>query len=392
VAGKHPGYRFPEGVAGVTISGLISKYRRREHEHRSASQDEPFDDGLALVCRGISKKFGDVQAVWDVDLEAPRGGIVALLGPSGCGKTTVLRMIAGFETPETGEVLIGGREVCGNGRALGPEKRRVGMVFQEGALFPHLTVEQNVAYGLGKGVTKQARVKQALGLVGLADHRSRMPHQLSGGQQQRVALARALAPQPDILLLDEPFSNLDPSLREQVRADTLEIIRASQVTAVFVTHDQDEALLIGDTVAVMREGSVEQAASPEVIFHQPTSAFVARFIGTADFLPARIEGKNLTTEIGAMDWEGAPPLDAELTVMVRPDCLECRPNEDGPGVIEAREFRGGFNLYRVSLPSGAQVRCLLPHTTEYDVGSRVEVGLRSGHSMRPFVDGRALAR
>ena len=133
----------------MTISDLIPKYRRREHEHRCAPQDESFGDGLALVCRGISKKFGDVQAVWDVDLEAPRGGIVALLGPSGCGKTTVLRMIAGFETPETGEVLIGGREVCGNGRALEPEKRRVGMVFQEGALFPHLTVEQNVAYGLG---------------------------------------------------------------------------------------------------------------------------------------------------------------------------------------------------------------------------------------------------
>ena len=376
----------------MTLTDSIPAKVRRWNGHNHLREAELPRDGMALECRGLSKKFGGIQAVLNVDLTAPRGGIVALLGPSGCGKTTALRLIAGFEVPDSGRVAIGGQEVCGAGRFVPPEKRRVGMVFQEGALFPHLTVEQNVAYGLGKGVTKQARVKQALGLVGLAEHRSRMPHQLSGGQQQRVALARALAPQPDILLLDEPFSNLDPSLREQVRADTLEIIRASQVTAVFVTHDQDEALLIGDTVAVMREGSVEQAASPEVIFHQPTSAFVARFIGTADFLPARIEEKNLTTEIGAMDWEGAPPLDAELTVMVRPDCLECRPNEDGPGVIEAREFRGGFNLYRVSLPSGAQVRCLLPHTTEYDVGSRVEVGLRSGHSMRPFVDGRALAR
>ena len=376
----------------MTLTDSIPAKVRRWNGHNHLREAELPQDGMALECRGLSKKFGGIQAVLNVDLTAPRGGIVALLGPSGCGKTTALRLIAGFEVPDSGRVAIGGQEVCGAGRFVPPEKRRVGMVFQEGALFPHLTVEQNVAYGLGKGVDKQARVKQALGLVGLADHRSRMPHQLSGGQQQRVALARALAPQPDILLLDEPFSNLDPSLREQVRADTLEIIRASQVTAVFVTHDQDEALLIGDTVAVMREGSVEQAASPEVIFHQPTSAFVARFIGTADFLPARIEGKNLTTEIGAMDWEGAPPLDAELTVMVRPDCLECRPNEDGPGVIEAREFRGGFNLYRVSLPSGTQVRCLLPHTTEYEVGSRVEVGLRSEHSMRPFVDGRALAR
>jgi iron(III) transport system ATP-binding protein len=390
VAGKHPGYRFPEGVAGVTISGLISKYRRREHEHRSASQDESFGDGLALVCRGISKKFGDVQAVWDVDLEAPRGGIVALLGPSGCGKTTVLRMIAGFETPETGEVLIGGREVCGNGRALGPEKRRVGMVFQEGALFPHLTVEQNVAYGLGRREDKEDRIAQVLGLVGLTEHRERMPHQLSGGQQQRVALARALAPEPEILLLDEPFSNLDPSLREQVRADTLEIIRQSRVTAVFVTHDQDEALLIGDTVAVMRDGRVEQAASPEVIFHRPTSEFVAQFIGTADFLPAELDGEELTTEIGAIAWEGPGLGTGDLKVMVRPDCLVCQPQEDGLGMVTAREFRGGFNLFRIALPSGTQVRCLLAHTQEYDVGSRVTVGLRPGHTMRPFVDGRAV--
>jgi len=350
---------------------------------------------VALECRGLAKKFGDTHALVDFTLSVPQGRIVALLGPSGCGKTTALRLIAGFDTADSGSVAIAGRTVLQGNHSVPPEKRRVGMVFQEGALFPHLTVEQNIAYGLprgngGKENGRKERVGQVLDLVGLRDFGHRMPHQLSGGQQQRVALARALAPQPELLLLDEPFSNLDPSLREQVRRDVVGILRASNVTAVFVTHDQDEALFIGDTVAVMHHGRIEQADSPEVIFHEPATRFVAEFIGTVDFLPGWRDQDRLMTEVGATTWDGAPGDGVLVEVMMRPDCLNFHPADDGQGVITSREFRGAFYLYRVSLPSGNSVRCLLPHTCEYPLGSKVNVELREGHSLRPFVDGQAV--
>ena len=221
-----------------------------------------------------------------------------------------------------------------------------------------------------------------------------MPHELSGGQQQRVALGRALAPRPEVLLLDEPFSNLDPKLREQVRRDVLGILKASHATAIFVTHDQEEALFVGDVVSVMNEGHVEQTGSPETIFHHPVTKFVAQFIGMVDFLPANHDQGTLHTEVGSVD---CPELQSEMfengyasdqtqiEVMVRPDCLDCRPSEDGAGVVLEREFRGAFYLYRVELPSGATVRCLLSHTAEYPLGASVDVSLRNGHHLRPFI-------
>ena len=335
-----------------------------------------------------------------LDLTIPKGQVLALLGPSGCGKTTALRLIAGFEEPDQGVIAIGGRTVSGPGENTPPERRRVGMVFQEGALFPHLSVEQNIAYGLPKGQGRDERVGEVLELIGLSALRDRMPHELSGGQQQRVALGRALAPQPEVLLLDEPFSNLDPKLREQVRRDVLGILKASHATAIFVTHDQEEALFVGDVVAVMNEGRVEQIGSPEAIFHHPVTKFVAQFIGMVDFLPARHEDGRLHTEVGSIDWPELQLEDldgtngnsnSQLEVMVRPDCLDCLPAEDGRGVVVEREFRGAFYLYRVRLPSGATVRCLLSHTTEYPLGASVTVSLRDGHHLRPFVGDRLVA-
>ena len=364
-----------------------------QHEHSSHSAvSSPFADSAstALVCQGLSKTFGDTQALVDFTLSVPEGQIVALLGPSGCGKTTALRLIAGFDAADSGSLAIAGRTVFQGNHSVPPEKRNVGMVFQEGALFPHLTVEQNIAYGLPRGNERKERVNRVLALVGLQDFGHRMPHQLSGGQQQRVALARALAPQPELLLLDEPFSNLDPSLREQVRRDVLEILRASNVTAIFVTHDQEEALFIGDTVAVMHNGRIEQADSPEVIFHEPATRFVAEFIGTVDFLPAWQDQDQLMTEVGSAVWDASHADDVQVEVMMRPDCLNFHPSDDGQGVITSREFRGAFYMYQVSLPSGNTVRCLLPHTFEYPLGSKGNVVLRDGHSLRPFVDGRAV--
>jgi iron(III) transport system ATP-binding protein len=364
-----------------------------QHEHSSHSVvSSPLADSAAtaLVCQGLSKTFGDTQALVDFTLSVPEGQIVALLGPSGCGKTTALRLIAGFDAADSGSLAIAGRTVFQGNHSVPPEKRNVGMVFQEGALFPHLTVEQNIAYGLPRGNERKERVNRVLALVGLQDFGHRMPHQLSGGQQQRVALARALAPQPELLLLDEPFSNLDPSLREQVRRDVLEILRASNVTAIFVTHDQEEALFIGDTVAVMHNGRIEQADSPEVIFHEPATRFVAEFIGTVDFLPAWQDQDQLMTEVGSAVWDASHADDFQVEVMMRPDCLNFHPSDDGQGVITSREFRGAFYMYQVSLPSGNTVRCLLPHTFEYPLGSKGNVVLRDGHSLRPFVDGRAV--
>jgi len=391
------GHRFQNKSAEAPKPALASS------PNQGAGAIEPLP--MALECHGLAKSFGQVQAVLDFNLSVPFGQITALLGPSGCGKTTALRLIAGFESPDSGTIVLDGQPVWHKGKNVPPDKRPVGIVFQEGALFPHMNVEQNVGYGLKKGEGRKQRVGEALKLVGLEDYAQRMPHQLSGGQQQRVALARALAPQPRVLLLDEPFSNLDPGLREQVRRDTLDILRAHQVTAVFVTHDQDEALLIGDQVAVMNQGKIEQLASPEDIFHHPASRFVAEFIGMVDFLPAGWDGRQVVTQVGSVDWPGEyPPREqieenVDLEVMVRPDCLECRPLAHGSGasgttgttgVIKEREFRGSFYVYRVALPSGHTVRCLQSHTEEYPVGEEVEVRLRSAHGLRPFLNGRAI--
>ena len=382
----------PSKLLGRGLGRIFSPAKQVQNGQYPA-KDSSGGNVPALECLGLSKSFGYVQAVENLDLTVPVGQVLALLGPSGCGKTTALRLIAGFEQPDGGTISLGGRIVSGAGMAVPPEKRRVGMVFQEGALFPHLNVERNISFGLSRKDRENGRVGEVLDLVGLGNLRHRMPHELSGGQQQRVALGRALAPQPGLLLLDEPFANLDPKLRDQVRRDVLEIVRASRSTTVFVTHDQEEALFIGDTVAVMNQGRVEQTGSPEEMFHSPASRFVAQFIGMVDFLPAwKVDG-GLMTEVGPVEWpshwapyekqdEAAP--ESELEVMVRPDCVQCYPSDMGQGIVIDREFRGAFYVYRVALPSGNTVRCLQPHTVEYPVGETVSVTLRQGHMLKPF--------
>ena len=348
----------------------------------------------ALECRGLVKRFGPVAAVSGIDLAVEPGRIMALLGPSGCGKTTTLRLIAGFEHPDGGVIAINGQPVSGGGVHRPPEKRRVGMVFQEGALFPHLSVAQNIGYGLPKQAARARRIDEVLELVGLAGLGRRLPYELSGGQQQRVALGRALAPRPDLLLLDEPFSSLDPARLDQVRRDVVDILRASGATAVFVTHDRETAMFVGDVLTVMDNGRIEQSGPPEEVFHAPRSRFVAGFLGLADFLPAQAEGNRLHTEIGIFGGNGSAPYPpgGGLEVMLRPDDLEALPDESADGVITNREFRGSFYLYWTRLPSGATLRCLGSHTTPIPVGVRVSINLRPGHQVNCFRDGHLLPR
>ena len=250
----------------------------------------------------VSKRYAADQppAVDGLSLVVAEGEIVALLGPSGCGKTTTLRLIAGFETPDAGTVSLRGEMVAGPGSFVPPETRGVGIVFQDYALFPHLSVEDNVGFGLDRltRAARRARVAEVLELVGLGDFGRRYPHELSGGQQQRVAVARALAPAPALLLLDEPFSNLDADLRAQMREEIEIILRKTKTTAIFVTHDQEEAFALADRVGVLWHGRIEQLAAPETVYHHPASQFVAEFVGAADFLPGVVTSEGIVTELG----------------------------------------------------------------------------------------------
>jgi iron(III) transport system ATP-binding protein len=345
---------------------------------------------------GSRRKAGDamagsVTAVQDLSLVVRRGEILALLGPSGCGKTTTLRLIAGLESPDEGRIYVGGRVVAGPGTWVPPEARNVGVVFQDYALFPHLDVGGNVAFPLNHlpAHQRRQRVRELLALVGLEGMERRYPHELSGGQQQRVALARALAARPAVVLLDEPFSNLDADSRASVRNYVRDLLKSIGATAIFVTHDQEEALLMGDEVAVMNAGRLEQVGTPEEVFHRPATRFVAEFMGLSCFLPALVTSHGLRTELGAQAQPLEAPTGTAVQVLVRPDDLALYPDPQGDSVVVRCTFRGMDYLYDVALPSGRTVRCLSAHTERYPPGTRVRVELAPGHSLACFHGGRA---
>jgi iron(III) transport system ATP-binding protein len=332
-------------------------------------------------------------AVCGLSLTVGRGEIVALLGPSGCGKTTTLRLIAGFEVPDGGRIAIAGRVVAEAGPSANvlvpPEDRGVGMVFQDYALFPHLSVEQNVAFGLGAlpDAARRARATEVLRLVGLEPLRRRYPHELSGGQQQRVALARALAPAPAVMLLDEPFSNLDADLRAQMREEVERVLRATGTAAVLVTHDQEEAFAIADRVGVLEAGRLEQLAASELVYHHPATPFVAQFVGSADFLPGMVTAAGIATEIGVLPNAAGHPVGHHVKVMLRPDDVTFEVRDDGNAVILKRAFRGSETLYRLGLPSGRHVYSSQASAAPFTAGLRVRVEVQALHVVT-FVDGQ----
>ena len=324
---------------------------------------------------GVTKRFGDVPAVDGASLCVDRGEVVALLGPSGCGKTTLLRLIAGFERPDGGTVTIDGRLVVASGTWVAPEARRIGMVFQDYALFPHLTVSANVGFGLPRR-ERPRRVPELLDIVGLGALGHRYPHELSGGQQQRVALARALAPAPELVLLDEPWSNVDPFLRETLRAEVVEIIRPLCVTVLLVTHDREEAFSLADRIALMRDGKVVQEGTPEQLYFAPASRWAAEFVGAANVLSGRVVDGRIETAIGAFLANGASA-DSDAQVLVRPELLELEPSPTGAARVVAREFRGHDVFYRVRLDD-LELVSHRPSTEVVDLGSRVSIRVHDG--------------
>lgn len=327
---------------------------------------------ITLQCFDLRKHYGQIVALRDFNLSVRAGQIVTLLGPSGGGKTTALRLIAGFETPDSGRILINGQLMAGDGVFVPPENRRVGMVFQEYALFPHLTVFENVVFGVsGSAAEKATRAKEMLALVGLEDTAKRLPHELSGGQQQRIALARALAPRPQIVLLDEPFSNLDAALRAQVRREVRDILKSTGTTCVFVTHDQREAFTLSDEVVILLDGTIAQVGTPRTVYTQPATREVAAFVGETNLLPGEADGATVTCVLGTL------PLEVhtygKVDVLIRPEIIRLIRDPQGNASVQWSDYYGVSQRVGVTLHDGTPLTVRADPAEIYEAGDRVRI-------------------
>jgi iron(III) transport system ATP-binding protein len=340
---------------------------------------------------GLRHAYGEQEVVRGLSFSLARGAIGCLLGPSGCGKTTVLRCIAGFEAVQEGEIRLAGRVVSRPGATLAPEKRRIGMVFQDYALFPHLRIAENIAFGLQRApiAERAARIHELAELVGLSSVLQRYPHEISGGQQQRVALARALAPRPELLLLDEPFSNLDVELRERLSLEVRDILHASGATAILVTHDQHEAFAVADEIGILHEGRIQQWDTAYNLYHRPANRFVADFVGQGVFLPAKVlNARQVEIELGVL--EGDIPSDCRLgcdacgrgcmaDILLRPDDVVHDDAAPTRAEVVHKAFRGAEILYTLRLASGRKVLALVPSHHNHALGERIGIRLDVDH-------------
>jgi len=341
----------------------------------------------ALECIDLSIFFGSVEAIRDLSFHVMQGEILALVGPSGCGKTTLLRLIAGFECPHSGDIRLQGKSVVSNGNFIPPEKRGIGMVFQDYALFPHLNIGANIAFGLNhlSKTQRRQRILEMLEMVGLPGFEQRFPYELSGGERQRVALARALAPRPVVLLMDEPFSNLDADRRAQMRIEVRQIVKQSAITCIFVTHDQEEAWFMGDRLAVLNRGALEQIGDPDQVFQQPTTRFVAEFMGETDFIQGIVTPTGIHTEIGHLTQPVAQTPGSQVEVALRADDVTFTIEQHGSAQIIEKIYRGAINVYAIRLPSGQIVHSMQAHTFNINPGVRVDARIEPGHPLTHFL-------
>lgn len=337
---------------------------------------------LSIQNLSILYSGGSHPAVRNVSFELEQGEIACLLGPSGCGKTTLLRAIAGFLMPTEGSIHLNGEKASAPGKVQSPENRNVGVVFQDYALFPHLSVRKNIEFGLHKrnSQEKSKRSSELLALIGLEALANRYPHELSGGQQQRVALARALAPKPTLILLDEPFSNLDVELKERLTFEVREILKAENMSAILVTHDQHEAFSIADRIGVMHAGQLQQTGTPYSLYHQPNSRMVADFIGQGVFLPGKKTEQGLQIELAHLRLtESELPDSDEFDVLIRPDDIIHDDASPMQAKVVRKAFRGAEFLYTLELESGAQVLALVPSHHNHAIGEPIGIKLELDH-------------
>ncbi len=357
----------------------------RQDPKLNISRTSPSPSGSAplLEVSHVTCAYTQHPAVSDISFSVNQGEILCILGPSGCGKTTILRAIAGFQNITAGRITLNGRIVSSPTIHLPAEKRKVGMVFQDYALFPHLCVADNIGFGLKQREknSRKAQIQLMMELVGLGGLERRYPHELSGGQQQRVALARALAPNPVMVLMDEPFSNLDPDMTVKMRKELYHLLRQTKTTSILVTHDHDEAFAMADNVAVLHEGRLVQCDTPEIIYHLPSCPFVAEFVGQADFIPGNIQNGQVETELGPFTNQERYQGSANVLVMIRPDDLQITHVGTGNARIESRQFRGSENLYAIRLASGRLVHCSAPSTEIYDVDALVGLAIVATHTV-----------